>query len=469
MESSWLFASTAFVTAVLVGRFLSFGEALVVFWGAAIVARLSLERGLRNYLVVVIQALCLTAMLMAVIHADFYASFALISADWIQHALHGPHTKREWVEMVLISLSAISFWVGGTFLAKRRMTYYTICSRFDIGLAVFFSLFLIKLVIIVKGGPATDGPTGLPNLLSFFFLGLLAIGVSRIEPTGDRGFLPGYGMAGVIASFSVLVLLSVGAVMLFLLPALQKTAEISVMVAEKGGSLVAPVAVTLLRFLFGPRSMRPDPPSPSARALGGSGQMLAPTTWFGHLIEDALRWGMTALFVAILILSAGIFIYVLVGWLFSRSGSIEGRRKADGTGWLLRLWLFLSALVSGLRRYVNRRESAQTLYSSLQAWGKRSGLPPGVSDTPSEFAGRVGSAFPGLRSKVDTIVEAFNREVYGDMPVVGTGLAAARSSMGALRSPRHWPSRLKARLGRSGPKVDKKSTIAPAPEETHKR
>jgi hypothetical protein len=457
MEASWIFASTAFVTSVLVGLSLSFREALAVFWAAAITGYVTFGRSLRNYLVLLIQALCLAGMLLAVIHGAFYRSQALFSVEWVQAAIGGPHTELEKVEMALIALSAITLWIGGAFLAKRRMAYYSVCSRFDIGLGVFFGLFLVELVIVVKGGPQTGSATALPSLFLFLLLGLLALGVSRTQPEGGGSFQPGYGIAAVFVSFAALVFLSVGAVMLFFLPALQRTAQVSYAVAEKGGNLAAPVAVAILRFLFGPRNMRSDPPSPSTGGLGGHEQLLAPTTWFGHVIEDALLWGLEGLLVAILLLGAAFFIYLFVRWLLSRSASRADAVSRTNGNWLSDLWGLLLTFVRSLGCYAFGRESARTLYRSLQTWGRRSGLPSTTSDTPCEYAIRLGRVYPDLQHSIDVIVEAFNREVYGGMPLAGGNLASARASMEALRNPRFWLRRMKTRLVRPDAKVSRKT------------
>ena len=79
-------------------------------------------------------------------------------------------------------------------------------------------------------------------------------------------------------------------------------------------------------------------------------------------------------------------------------------------------------------------------------WGQRSGLARFIHETPLEFGTRLDKHFPQLKSEIDVIVSAFNTEVYGEMNMSGKGMKKALSAWRSLRSPRHWPLRLKTRF-----------------------
>jgi hypothetical protein len=95
-------------------------------------------------------------------------------------------------------------------------------------------------------------------------------------------------------------------------------------------------------------------------------------------------------------------------------------------------------------------KKATELYAVLLGWGQRSGLTRFINETPLEFGTRLDKHFPRLKSEVDVIVSAFNREVYGEMNMSGEGMKQALSAWRTLRSPRHWPLRLKTRFFNSG-------------------
>lgn len=448
MELSWLNACITFVVSALVDRVLPFPCALACFAAAAIVGHLSLGRGWRNYRVLLAQAVCLGGALLTAVYALYYSSHNIFSSEWIRLAFYGPHSGREWAEMVLLWLSVLVCWAGGTFLARRPMTYYAVCSRFDIGLAVFFTLFLIELVVAAKGGSRISGASSFYSLFSFLLLGLIGVGMAKVRPSGSRDFLPGYAIVGIIASFAATVLLIAGSVTLFFLPILQKTAEVGYAVAGTGARFVAPFVVGILRFLFGPRNMRPDPPSPSAKGAAALDHMFAPTTWWGRVIEDIMRWGMKGLAVFMLLFAAGLLIFFLVRWLAARSAKGEGplKRKGNRMMWWFRFKLLLIALATGIARFLAGCASAADFYRALQSWGRRSGIPARLTDTPTEFGTHLSSCHPMLTPNIERIVGAFNRQTYGNTCITGIELVEARSSLRSLRSPRHWTRRLRTRL-----------------------
>jgi hypothetical protein len=52
------------------------------------------------------------------------------------------------------------------------------------------------------------------------------------------------------------------------------------------------------------------------------------------------------------------------------------------------------------------------------------------------------------------IISAFNSEVYGETTTSGEGMKKALSAWCSLRSPRHWPLRLKTRFLSIGTKEE---------------
>ena len=71
------------------------------------------------------------------------------------------------------------------------------------------------------------------------------------------------------------------------------------------------------------------------------------------------------------------------------------------------------------------------------------GLPVLYMRLLSNSAHALINIFPSLKTQIDVIVNAFNREVYGEVTMSGEGMKKALSAWRALRSPRHWPLRSK--------------------------
>jgi hypothetical protein len=54
--------------------------------------------------------------------------------------------------------------------------------------------------------------------------------------------------------------------------------------------------------------------------------------------------------------------------------------------------------------------------------------------------------FPNLKQEIEMIVEAFNREVYGQFVTNPKTLVRILSARRSMRSVGHWPSRIKVWL-----------------------
>ena len=108
------------------------------------------------------------------------------------------------------------------------------------------------------------------------------------------------------------------------------------------------------------------------------------------------------------------------------------------------IWNSFLASWNGLVLVFKRIDSAAAAYAGLLRWGRRSGLTAAASETPVEYGTRLGQRFPLLHSEIGLIIEAFNRELYGQRPTDRTVLAGIQSARHRMRNPRHWPSRARA-------------------------
>ena len=215
MEISWLYGWAAFsMTAIMDNPFSSTG-AISAFVLAAVLTDLSVGKGWRIIQVGGLQALGFACVALGTLHSIYYSSHPLADTNWIIALFHQPRAPLEWVIFVLIVIWTLLFWIGGCAQARRQRAYFTVCARFDIGIAAFFCLFLTKLVLLEKGGIKVDDPLSSALIFPFFLLSFLAIGMARIEHKTHKVFLPGYRSIGIIATFMATVVLSVGAVILF--------------------------------------------------------------------------------------------------------------------------------------------------------------------------------------------------------------------------------------------------------------
>jgi len=95
-------------------------------------------------------------------------------------------------------------------------------------------------------------------------------------------------------------------------------------------------------------------------------------------------------------------------------------------------------------RRVKGYKGAAQLYTALRTWGRHSGLPHFLSETPIEYGLRLKNRFPSLKKEVESIIEAFNQEVYAETTLGEKQLSQVRFALRRMRSPMYWPSRLKS-------------------------
>ena len=101
-------------------------------------------------------------------------------------------------------------------------------------------------------------------------------------------------------------------------------------------------------------------------------------------------------------------------------------------------------ICNGLLFLLKRIDSAAAVYAGMLRWGRRSGLPAVLSETPVEYGERLKQWFPQLKTEIEMIIEAFNREIYGQIPPDMRTLTGILSARRRMRNPRHWPLRFQA-------------------------
>ena len=440
MELSWLCAWVTFATIGTMGRPFPLVEASVAFVGAFVLTRLSSGKAWRVVWIVGAQAVGLLAASAGILHGLYYPGRPLLRQAWLLDFLGAARSPTDWCLLALALVWTLFFWIGGARLAVRPLVYATACSRFDLGLAAFFLLFLIKLLVAVNGGRVDDRISYL-FLLPFFVSSLMTIGMIRLRSDGRKAFLSGYRGLGIFLTFSVTGLLFTAALMLFSLPYLTVAAEAGLVALKGAGLAISPLLLWVLRRLFAPQTLRTDPASaPSRHALStipAHGQ----ESWWMAVFEKALLWSAGILLVLAAIALIGLCVYLLLRFLLSRTPSRRDERQTvSPLAWLRRLMLF----VSGLRARLTGLRCARNGYRALLAWARRSGLPSRLVQTPSELGARLQQRFPPLRAEIGSIVEAFNEEVYREVVLPGERITEIRSAWRRLRSPRQWPVRFRA-------------------------
>jgi hypothetical protein len=438
MELCWLGAWGVFTSAALLQRPFPLLEATAALAAASLLTRLLSGRGWLVVAVLGFQTIGLLAAVGAVLRGLYRPASPLLDSAWLAEMFRPEWGGQDWLLFLLGFLAAAAFWREGVRVARRPLDDDHLFWRLDVGLGAFFLLFLIKLVAAEKGAQLDD-PVSQLFVLPFVVSSLVAIGMNRLAGDGQKGFLPGFRGAAVFLTFTAAALLPVAAAALLALPYLRLAAQGGLYVLTRAGLAVSPYLLAILGFLFAPRSGRPGmatpPPQPRAPALP-SGE---PAGWWMELLGAIAAWGVGILLALAVTAVVGLALALLLRFLVSRTAGGPARRT-DRPG--PRVWLTrLRRLLAGLPARWRSPRRAGEVYGRLLAWARRSGVRHRPSETPAEFGARLAQRFPRLLDEVGRIVHAFNAEAYGDR--AGPATPAALIAWRRVRSPRHWPARLR--------------------------
>jgi hypothetical protein len=455
MEMFWLYAWAAFSMSAASG-FFPLPGALIMFVTASFISGFTKGRGWRIIYVIAVQGLAFGTALLLIVYLTYFSSYPIFNKQWFVEFVPAARSPLEWLNLILIVFWSVLFWISGRTFSGRINTYFTLCGRFDLGVAAFFCLFILKLVLSVKGGIRIDD-ISFTLIFPFFLFSLLAIGIVKTQNT-SKNFLPGFRGIGIIMGISiVLILLALS--ILVLMPVLTPAAEISYRVLKSGTGIIMPVVVNILRFLFAPRSMRSEPAGSSPKS--DDFNWMSESGWWSELLDKIFKWGIKIITAICIFIIIGIALYYLFKWLFSKTATI--RREVDklnnGSPWFVRLWAVLVSIFKLILMKLRGYNKAGEFYRMLLLWGRRSGIAGLINETPLEYGARLKYHFPRLNSEIGLIVSSFNSEVYGGVNLSREIITNTRSAWHRVRSPRNWPVRLMLLLTDRGQKEEYKAAL----------
>ena len=444
MELSWRYAWATFLTTSIVHRAFPLPEAVGTFLLAATLYLMVRGIGLRVIVVLGIHILGFLLAASRIIYAFSYRAYPYFDKGWILAFLNESRDSLEWLILVIIVFLALLFWLAGVALARRSMVYLIICTRFDYGVAAFFCLFIVKSLLLFKGGIEVRNSAPMLLLFPFFIFSLLAIGLARSRSSEQRDFIAGYRGIGVLLSFT-LVVFAVGAgLVLFFMTYLSAAAEAGYGVLKSAAGPLGPILVRLLLFLFG--KVRQEPVLPAIDRDGAQVIPSGESSWWSERSQEILGWGLFGLGLLIGIILCALVTWYLLRWLLSRTSKEERKhinwRRAFM--WAQRLWVALGRGFKWAAQRLKGCRDAIQLYRGFLKWGRRSGLPRLLSETPHEYSLRLRERFPVLAAEIEGIVEAFNLAVYGEVVLDDVQITLARRSWKKLCSPRYWTKRVES-------------------------
>ncbi len=168
MEMCWLYAWADFSCRIVMRRSFSFFGALTVFTLSVILVHFTKDRGWRRIYLAITHGLGIGTSCLMIVYSTVYLSYSLFDKAWLNELFIVSKAPLEWFSLAVLFFWSIVFWFSGRALSKRLIIYFSICTRFDMGICAFFCLFLIKLLMLVKGVNRIDD-ISFAMIFPFFF------------------------------------------------------------------------------------------------------------------------------------------------------------------------------------------------------------------------------------------------------------------------------------------------------------
>lgn len=360
-----------------------------------------------------------------------------------------PRDIMSWYQTALAVSATLIFWARGTSLLKRPTSYRSVCNHFDIGLALFFLLYVIDLLVVTKAGVQINDRTAFNMMIVFFLIGPAAVFMAVHPP--DRASHPGLKEHGILIGTAVFIIGICLAGVYGFNPVLTASAEFGRDLVQRLAEPLYPYLIAFLRFFFGAIGA-PPPAGPP----GGSSSL--------SLLDEAMKKGdETGLFTTIVLYAAGsmlvlaaVLILIILGysifkWLTKKSvpDAGSGRNPLWRPGLKNRIWKWIQKLIQWAKRRTaqkGKKPSAVNGFIFMQKWGGRNGLARFAGETPGEYSRRLVTYFSSLENEIQVIASAFQEEMFG---MVCPGPATIKEIKKARRKMKHpvfWYQRLKCRF-----------------------
>jgi hypothetical protein len=445
MEIAWRYAWSSFLAFSILQHPFPLPVAISAFAAATYITRLSGRRNWRRIQAALLHTAGFAFAALLIAYRLFFRDAQFFNGAWVADLILQPKAPQQWFILLLVLCCLLLFWLGGRSLEKRSRDYFTVCLQFDKGLGLLFLLLLIKFLIELKGGIRLEDPaTGL-LVIAFILFSLLSIGLVRGRAGAKKSFLAGYHGIGIILGFTTIVVLCGAALILLTFPYWTQIADSAHSVLKDAAEPLGPVIVKIVRFIFGRSRFQIET---GGSGTVGSGINLvdpSPTNPGEVFLRQVIGWGLAGI---LGLIAVGVFVYLMnrvLRWLLEKN--TVGEIKPQSATWIFKLLSLFITIPQGVWNrvlYLLRGfDSAAAVYAGVLCWGRRSGLPPVPSETAGEYGIRLKRQFPKLKEEIEMIIEAFNREVYGKIMIAQRSLAGLAAALNRMRSPRHWPSRMR--------------------------
>jgi hypothetical protein len=445
MMLSCFFACTTFVLAYLSHAPISPAKAAWIMLLVTIITRIHHQKGWRR---IYVFSLHIGGFLLAsswLFHSYYRIETHFLHFAWIEEFLGLERGGGEWLGLILMLFGIGILWFLGTRLGTQPTDRTTISHRFDLGLACFLALLLIKLIIAVKEGVVPFPHPTIKAIVTYIIFGLFSMGLVHIRrdpQTAGTSYLKGIG---IVMSFTTIALVLGGGLVILFLADLQILAQTGADLLKTTVKPLEDILIALSNIFF------------TSGILLKTGEE-STGDYFVTIDRSGgdlgiLHYLFIGIFSAIVLMMAAYIIYDLLKWLF-RLIKWLFRKTAGGKG-ERNFWNLLLSGVLAVKRTLSilwaeifhppdTSVTTERIYRHLLRWGQFSGLKHMASETPKEYGIRLEYRFPRVEKEFRLIINLHDEALYGCLSPNSHQIARTKFALKKIRNPLLWLARIKS-------------------------
>ncbi len=266
----------------------------------------------------------------------------------------------------------------------------------------------------IKGGADPQDAGSLDFFFPFMIFGVSGVALSKKKGGAEREFMNRHRGTGIVLASAALIVATTVGFILLAMPVLNMAADTGYGIIRAIARPCGNLLIAILRFIF----RRPS--ADSGAGEGGSDDLgpVMDTTGGEGFFQIIVRYCVIGLTIA-----AGVFLvlflgWLLVRWLLSRTRRDDRERNGRGTAGLFSLLKRFACMIRELilrvcTVFTGGNRGIVDIYLAFLRWGRRGGLPRGISETPREYGVRLSVAYPFAAGEIDRITEVFNQYYFG--------------------------------------------------------
>jgi hypothetical protein len=454
MENCWFYAWLTFLLGRGLSQSLPFATTLSVLLLAMYLTRLL--HGRKTPLLVQRSVTLLLAVLssLLLLRLYVYGGHGISDLSWLGGFLWEASNIMQRISPGLVLFCAgLYLWVRGIALAQRVLGVEPVGFSFRLGIIAFVWLFLLQ--IFTPAGDAVHLTFG------YFFLGLIAVGLARIESVSQShlGIRSPFNASwlGILAGSTLAMsALSVAAAALFSLRNIVAMLNTVKPVITLLGKLASPLWIALawilellinflIRIFSGLFGEQDEEATALTRIAEGlqQFQQSQPVQGALRIILQIIKWG----FLSLALLSGLAIVAFSISrvrralqeesaeqqavWESGRTN--KDTREATQSRWQ-KLRDELQARLARLRGEDYSLASIRQVYASLVRLATACGFPRREAETPYEYTSTLHRAFAGCEEEVQLITEAYVRVHYGERSFPTAYVQRVRDAWLAIRA-----------------------------------